>query len=210
MDEVRDVMRLRHYSIHTERSYCDWIKRYILFHGMTSRDDLNDGEAKIEQFLTHLAVDGHVSPSTRNQAMNALVFLYKKVLNRELDGKNDAVRAKTKLNVPVVMTREEVKRVIGLMTGTPQLVTKILYGSGLRISEAIRLRIQDIDFDLKSITVRSGKGDKDRITTFTASVMSFLQSHLSSVKQIRQTATSIISSDMLGGTGSPWTTRLSI
>ena len=126
MDGFRDVMRLRHYSIHTERSYCDWIKRYILFHGMTSRDDLNDGEAKIEQFLTHLAVDGHVSPSTRNQAMNALVFLYKKVLNRELDGKIDAVREKTKLNVPVVMTREEVKRVIGLMTGTPQLVTIVI------------------------------------------------------------------------------------
>jgi integron integrase len=184
MDEVSNVMRLHHYSIHTERSYCDWIKRFIQFHQMKSRDDLKDGELKIEQFLTDLAVNNHVSPSTQNQAMNALVFLYKKVLKQTLDQKIDAVRAKTRVNVPVVLTREETAQVISLMNGTPQLVVKILYGSGLRITEAIRLRVHDIDFDLKSITVRSGKGNKDRTTTFPASVIPFLKNHLLKVKML--------------------------
>jgi len=181
MDEVREVMRLHHYSIHTERSYCDWIKRFIRFHKMKSRDDLKDGELKIEQFLTHLAVDGHVSPSTQNQAMNALVFLYRKVLKQELEQKIDAVRAKNRETVPVVMTREEVVQVIGFMEGIPQLAAKLLYGSGLRITEAIRLRVHDIDSEFKEITVRSGKGDKDRITTFPASVMPVLKHHLAGV-----------------------------
>jgi integron integrase len=186
MDEVRDLMRLHHYSIHTERSYCDWIKRFIQFHKMKSRDDLKDGEFKIEQFLTHLAVDGNVSPSTQNQAMNALVFLYRQVLKQDLDQKIDAVRAKTRKNIPVVMTREEVAKVISLINGVPQLVVKLLYGSGLRITEAIRLRVHDIDFDLKEITVRSGKGDKDRVTTFPASVIPLLKHHLSGVKIVHE------------------------
>ena len=131
LDEIRDVMRLHHYSIHTERTYRDWIKRYIGYHEMRGRQDLIDGEAKIEAFLTHLAVDKAVSPSTQNQAMNALVFLYKQVLKKPLDGKINAVRARKKLNVPVVMTREEVARIIALMEGTRQLVVKLLYGSGV-------------------------------------------------------------------------------
>ena len=182
MDDVRDVMRLQHYSIHTERSYCDWIKRFIFFHHMKSRDDLKDGELKIEQFLTHLAVHEHVAPSTQNPAMNALVFLYKKVLKQTLDQKIDAVRAKSRKNIPVVMTHEEVTKVISLMKGTSQLVGKLLYGCGLRISEAIRLRVHDIEFDLKTITVRSGKGDKDRITTLPVSVIPLLKSQLTKVK----------------------------
>lgn len=169
---------------HTERSYCDWIKRFIQFHRMTSRDDLNDGEIKIEQFLTDLAVNKHVYPSSQNQAMNALVFLYKKVLKQTLDQKIDAVRAKNRVTVPVVMTREKVAQVKSLMEGTPQLVVKLLYGSGLRITEAVRLRVHDIDFDLKAITVRSRKGKKDRITTFPASIIPFLKNHLSKVKTL--------------------------
>lgn len=163
LDDVRDVMRLHHYSIHTERTYCDWIKRYIQYHRMTSRQDLIDGEAKIEAFLTHLAVDKDVAPSTQNQAMNALVFLYKHVLKQSLDQEINAVRASRKITVPVVMTREEVAQIIALMEGVPQLVVKLLYGSGLRIMEAVRLRVQDIDYTFKQITVRSGKGAKDRI-----------------------------------------------
>jgi len=182
LDEVRDVMRLHHYSIHTERTYCGWIKRYIQYHSMTSREELINGEAKIEAFLTHLAVDKAVSPSTQNQAMNALVFLYKHVLKRSLDGNISAVRAMKKVNMPVVMTREEVACVITLMEGTPQLVVKLLYGSGLRITEALRLRVQDIDYELEQITVRSGKGAKDRITTFPVSVIPLLQNHLSRVR----------------------------
>ena len=126
LDEVRDVMRLHHYSIHTERTYCDWIKRYIRYHSMTCRQDLIDGEAKIEAFLTHLAVDKTVAPSTQNQAMNALVFLYKHVLKQPLNQENNAVRASRKINVPVVMTREEVAQIIALMEGVPQLVVKLL------------------------------------------------------------------------------------
>jgi hypothetical protein len=136
LDEVRDLMRLHHYSIHTERSYCDWIKRYVHFHAMSTREDLHEGEAKIEAFLTHLAVQGKVAPSTQNQAMNALVFLYKRVLRQPLDQEINAVRASRKPKMPVVMTREEVAQLIAFMEGTPQLVVKLLYGSGLRIMEA--------------------------------------------------------------------------
>ena len=186
LDEVRDYMRLHHYSIHTERTYCDWIKKFVQFHDMKSRNDLSDGEKKIELFLTHLAVQRNVSPSTQNQAMNALVFLYKKVLNLPLNDEINAVRAYKKVNVPVVMSREETAKVIALTIGTPQLVVKIMYGSGLRISEAIRLRVQDIDQKMKTITVRSGKGNKDRVTTFPASVIPFLQNHLTKVKALHE------------------------
>ena len=184
MDEVSEVMRLYHYSIHTERTYCNWIKKFVLFHKMASRYDLKNGETKIEEFLTHLAVDENVSASTQNLAMNALVFLYKHVLKQKLDKEINAIRAPRKVNVPVVMTKEEVAKIISLMEGTQQLVVKILYGCGLRISEAVRLRIHDIDFEMRQITVRSGKGDKDRITTFPASVIPYLQNHLTRVKTL--------------------------
>ena len=186
LDEVRDVMRLHHYSIHTERTYCDWIKRYIRYHSMTGRQDLIDGEAKIEAFLTHLAVDKTVAPSTQNQAMNALVFLYKHVLKQPLDQEINAVRASRKINVPVVMTREEVAQIIALMEGVPQLVVKLLYGSGLRIMETVRLRVQDIDYNFKQLTVRSGKGAKDRVTPFPSSAIPLFQNHLSRVKVIHK------------------------
>jgi integron integrase len=182
LDEVQEVMRLHHYSIHTERTYCDWIKQYIHFHKMKSRDDLQNGEAKIEAFLTHLAVNKDIAPATQNQAMNALVFLYKKVLKTQLDKEINAIRATRKTNVPVVMTREETAKVLSLMNGVPQLAAKLMYGSGLRISEAIRLRVQDIDYKMKTLIVRSGKGNKDRVTTFPASIIPFLQAHLDKVK----------------------------
>ena len=182
LDEVRDVMWLHHYSIHTERTYCDWIKRYIMYHRITNRQDLIDGEAKIEAFLTHLAVDKTVAPSTQNQAMNALVFLYKHVLKQPLDKDINAVRVSGEIKIPVVMTREEVANIISLMEGVPQPIVKLLYGSGLRIMEAVRLRVQDIDYNFKQITVRSGKGAKDRVTTFPSSTIPFLQNHLAKVK----------------------------
>jgi len=132
LDEVRDVMRLHHYSIHTERTYSDWIKRYIRYHRMTDRQDLIDGEARIEAFLTHLAVDKSVAPSTQNQAMNALVFLYKHVLKQPLDQEINAVRASGKINIPVVMTREEVAQTIAFMEGVPQLIVKLLCCAPIR------------------------------------------------------------------------------
>jgi len=182
LDEVRDVMRLHHYSIHTERSYSDWIRRYILFHKMRCRKDLCNGEAKIELFLTHLAVEKNIAPSTQNQAMNALVFLYKKVLKQELNGEIKAIRSKKKITVPTVLSQDEVTRIIPQVGGISNVIVKLLYGSGLRLQEALRLRVQDLDFELKQLTVRSGKGNKDRFTPFPKSLVPILQSHLVRVK----------------------------
>ena len=177
---------MHHYSIHTERSYLEWIRRFVGFHRMHSREELANGEGKIEEFLTDLAVRGKVSASTQNQAMNALVFLYRKVLKIPLDEKIDAVRAERKVNVPVVMTKDEVSRVISLMEGVPQLIVEMLYGSGLRVLEAVRLRTKDVDFAMKQVTVRSGKGEKDRFTTLSASLIPLLENHLRRVKAIHE------------------------
>ena len=149
LDDMRQVMRVNHYSIHTERSYLDWIKRFILFHEMKSRKDFVQGEEKITDFLTHLAIDKNVAPATQNQAMNALVFLYKKVLKVQLDKEINAVRSVKKNKVPTVLSREEVGDMLAVMEGVPQLVAKIIYGSGLRIMESVRLRVHDIDFEYK-------------------------------------------------------------
>ena len=153
LDEMRDLMRRRHYSIHTERAYRDWVKRYVRFHNMQSRGDLHPGEEKIEGFLTHLARDRQVAASTQNQAMNALVFLYKHVLKQPLSGEINADRARKQTRIPIVLTREETARVIVQLSGVHQLVVKLLYGSGLRITECLRLRIQDIDLEMKARTV---------------------------------------------------------
>src|SRR5437867_1738669 len=186
LDDVRKVLRLYHYSIHTERSYVEWIRRFARFHRMQSRDDLFPAEPKIEAFLTDLAIEGNVAAATQNQAMHALVFLYKRVLDQALEDRINAVRADKKINVPVVMTRDEVATVLSLMEGTPQLVAKLLYGSGVRMMEAVRLRVKDLDFAMKQLTVRSGKGDKDRFTTFPATLIPFLQNHLARVKTLHQ------------------------
>ncbi len=186
LDQVRTYMRVKHYSIHTERSYCDWIKRFIIFHKMASREDLNGGEEKIERFLTWLAVDNNVAPSTQNQAMNALVFLYKKILKIELTGDINAVRSRKKPVVPVIMTRDEVRNIIATMEGTSQLMVKMLYGCGLRIMELVRLRVQDVDYKMKHVIVRSGKGAKDRVSTFPQSIIPLLENHLIKVKAWHQ------------------------
>ncbi|WP_305909463.1 integron integrase [Methylomarinum sp. Ch1-1] len=187
LDEVRRVMRLRHYSIHTERSYCDWIKQYVRYHRLTDRSELFiDSEKKIEDFLTHLAVERQVSVATQNQAMNALVFLYRKVLDQALDNPIDAVRSRKNRRIPVVLTQDEVKNIIALLDGVPQLIVKLLYGSGLRITEAVRMRVQDIDFDYRQVTVRSGKGEKDRVSTFPVSLTTQLSAHMAKVKLIHE------------------------
>jgi integron integrase len=186
LEQVRAVMRLHHYSLHTERAYVDWIRRYVRFHRMQRREDLAGGEAKIEAFLTDLAVNGRVAPATQNQAMNALVFLYKRVLQVPLDEAIAAVRADRKPNVPVVLTREEVARMLPLVEGVAHLVVKLLYGSGLRIMEALRLRVKDVDLGMKQITVRDGKGAKDRVTTFAESLKPLLENHLQKVKVVHE------------------------
>ena len=187
MDEMCDVLRRRHYSIRTEHAYCDWVKRYIKHFNMQSRDDLCDGTSKVERYLTFLARERDVAPSTQNQALNALVFLYKHVLKQPLDNTINAERSTKKAKVPVVLTRDETKRIIASMSGgTHQLVVKLLYGSGLRIIECLRLRVHDIDFAMKSLTVRSGKGDKDRITTLPPSLQPSIEDNLEQVKMIHE------------------------
>ncbi|TMP96717.1 MAG: hypothetical protein E6L09_14645 [Verrucomicrobia bacterium] len=163
MDQVREVMRLKHYSFRTEQCYCDWIRRYIRFHAMRSREELFAATGKVEMFLSDLAVNGNVAASTQNQAFNALLFLYREVLHHPLENVQ-AVRADRPPRVPVVLTVEEARLVILSLSGTPQLVVKLLYGSGLRLLECLRLRVQDIDFGMKQLTVRDGKGAKDRYT----------------------------------------------
>jgi integrase len=146
LEEVRRIMRLKHYSLHTERTYSDWIKQFIRFHRLTERKALFvESEAKIESFLSWLVVERNVAVATQNQAMNALVFLYKQVLEQPLETRINAIRANKNRRIPVVLSRSEVKQIITLIEGVPQLVVQLLYGSGLRITEAVRLRVQDID-----------------------------------------------------------------
>jgi integrase len=177
LDRAREVLRLRHYSIRTEEAYIAWMRRYILFHNKRHPKEM--GPAEIEAFLTDLAVRGNVSSSTQNQAFHALLFLYGKVLDISLEGENiNALRARKKTNVPVVLTKDEVRKILTIMTGPCQLMARLLYGSGLRLMECLRLRVHDIDFQMKEITVRDGKGEKDRITLLPEPLQQALQEHL--------------------------------
>ena len=148
---------------------------------MKSREELVPGEAKIEEFLSDLAVNGHVAASTQNQAFNALLFLYREVLHKPFENLH-AVRADRPARVPVVMRAEEVRPVVSRMSGTPQLVAKLWYGSGLRLMEALRLRVHDVDFGMKQLTVRDGKGAKDRFTILPEAVLPALREHLEKVR----------------------------
>jgi len=186
LDQVRQVMRIKHYSIRTERCYCDWIRRYIHFHKMRLREELTqEPKAKMELFLSDLAVNGKVAAATQNQAFNALLFLYREVLGVAVE-EVDAVRADRPVRVPVVLTRDETRRVILAMSGTTQLVVKLLYGSGLRLLEALRMRVQDVDLEMKQVTVRDGKGAKDRYTTLAESLIPVLREHLEAVRMRHQ------------------------
>ena len=184
LDQVRDVMRVKHYAFRTELSYISWIKRFILFHQKRHPNDM--GEPEVEAFLTWLAVEKNVAKSTQNQAFNALIFLYREVLKRPLEGRVDAVRSRKKQRLPVVMSKEETHRVLSAMNGTTQLMAKLLYGSGLRLMECIRLRVKDIDFELNEIRVHSGKGDKDRLVPLPESIKTALKTHLERVKLIHE------------------------
>jgi len=184
LDQVRDVIRLKHYSIRTEQSYVDWIKRYILFHKKRHPKDM--GRAEVEAFLTYLAVEGNVAASTQNQAFSALLFLYREVLKIELDAPLDAIRAKKPARLPVVLTRAEAHQVIDGMTGTYQLMAKLLYGSGLRLMECVRLRVKDVDFERREIVVRDAKGGHERVTMLSASLVAPLQEHLKRVKLLHE------------------------
>lgn len=180
LDQVRQAIRTRHYSDKTEKAYVHWIKRYIFFHD--KRHPAEMAEPEIGRFLSSLATDGHVSASTQNQAFNALLFLYHEILDKKIGLVDGVVRAKRPQRLPVVLTKEEVKKVIDHMNGAPRLMAFLLYGGGLRLLECCRLRVKDIDFSRNEIVVRSGKGNKDRYTMLPNAVRGSLMQHLRSVK----------------------------
>ena len=184
LDQVHATLRRRHYSPRTETSYLHWIRRYILFHHKRHPADMATPE--IEAFLTALAVDQHVSAATQNQALSALLFLYRNVLNLELELPTGSVRAQRSKRLPTVLTRDEVHAVLGCLTGTHQLMAKLLYGSGLRLMECLRLRVKDLDFAQRRVIVRQGKGSKDRITTLPDSIVPPLLDHLQHVQRLHR------------------------
>jgi integron integrase len=180
LDSVRHIIRLKHYSRRTEEAYLTWIKKYIFYFNVRHPKEM--GAREVKEFLTHLAVDKNVAASTQNQALAALLFLYRDVLGIELP-LIDAVRAKRPVRVPVVFTPEEVSEVLARLDGTPLLVASLLYGAGLRVLEALRLRVKDVDFKSNQIIVREGKGEKDRRTMLPQSIKGGLEKHLQRVRK---------------------------
>jgi len=174
----------RHYSPRTEKTYVSWIKRYIYFHKL--RHPAEMAEPEINTFLTHLAVEQKVSASTQNQALSALLFLYRHVLGYEVGDLGEVVRARPSRRLPVVLTVDEVLQLLGTLTGVDRVVAGLLYGAGLRLNEALKLRVQDIDFSRRQILVRSGKGDKDRITVLPAELERSLRDQLAHVRALHR------------------------
>jgi integron integrase len=184
LDQIRDVIRIKHYSTRTEQAYIHWVRKYILFHDKQHPKDM--GLLEIEAFLTYLAVDQKVAASTQNQALSAILFLYREILHIEIPNTIDTVWAKRSRHVPTVLSKEEALTVIGLMSGTQQIMAKLIYGSGLRLTECIRLRIKDLDFEYKQIIVHNGKGDQDRRTLLPESLIPVLQNHLENIKTLHK------------------------
>lgn len=182
-EQLRHAIRLRHYSLKTEDSYVGWYRRYVLWH--EKRHPAQMGAGEVEAFLTHLAVNLGVAAGTQNQALSALLFLYKEVLGMELEG-IDAKRAKTKRKLPVVLTREETGRLLRAVAGEAGLVCRLLYGCGLRVSEGLRLRIKDVDLDGAKVEVRGGKGDKDRVVTLPKALVPLLREHRERVRLLHE------------------------
>lgn len=179
LDRVRQVVRLKHYSYRTEQTYVGWIKRFILFH--QKRHPKEMGKAEVEAFLNHLATDRNVAASTQNQALHALLFLYKEVLDKPLPD-IASIRAKKPKRLPVVLTRDEVQAVLRQLSGVPLLIVQLLYGGGLRVNECLRLRVKDVDFGQMLLIIRDAKGHKDRTTTLPETVVDELKAHLADVK----------------------------
>lgn len=195
MEEVRAQLRVRHYSLRTEKVYLGWIKRFILANGKRHPRDM--GGADIERFLSQLAVQGQVAASTQNQALAALLFLYRQVLRIELPWMEDVVRAKRPQRVPTVLSRDEMQRLLSHMDGRPWLLVSLLYGTGLRLMECLRLRIKDVDFARNEITVRDGKGGKDRRTVLPRSLVEPLQREVERARVLH-------ASDLQEGFGAAW------
>ena len=195
LDRVRDKIRVKHYSIRTEQAYLDWIKRFILFHGKRHPSEL--GAPEVEAFLTHLAVAGKVAASTQNQAKSALLFLYKEVLGTELPWLGDVAKARTPVRLPVVLTRQEVAGVLERLRGTHHLIGCLLYGTGMRIMEGVRLRVKDVEFSRREIVVRDGKGGKDRMAMLPRAIECLVHRQLERVRDLHAT-------DLEAGFGAVW------
>lgn len=195
LDQVRAALRVKHYSVRTEHTYIHWIKRFIYFNDLCHPERM--GEKEVADFLTHLAVEGKVSAGTQNQALNSLVFLYKHVLERPLGDITGAVRAKRPQRIPVVLTQAEVRALLKQLNGLPWLIACLLYGSGLRLMEAVRLRVKDLEFPRRAVVVRDGKGAKDRIVTLPDELIEPLQSHLAWARTLHE-------KDLAAGLGEVW------
>ncbi len=184
LDQVRDVIRIKHYSIRTEQAYLQWIRRYILFHGKRHPSEL--GSDHLSTFLSDLAVRGNVAASTQNQALNAILFLYREVLKQNLPRIEGVQRAKLPQHLPVVLSRDEIKHLLAQLEGTVWLMAALTYGGGLRLLECLRLRVKDLDFDRAEITIRDGKGQKDRVTMLPRTLIEPLRTHLSGVRLLHE------------------------
>jgi integron integrase len=184
LDQVRTTLRERHYSRRTEEAYVGWIRRFIVFHNKRHPRDM--GPTEVSAFVSALAVRDKVAASTQNQALSALLFLYKEVLLAPLPQIELKDRARVPVRLPVVLARDEVRRVLQHLAGVPRLVAALLYGSGLRLMECVELRVKDIDFDRRSIVVRRGKGQKDRATLLPASIVDALRAHLDAVREVHR------------------------
>jgi integron integrase len=184
LDRLREELRVRHYSPRTEEAYVFWVRRFVQYHGMRHPSEL--GEEAVSRFLTHLANEAHVAASTQNQALAALLFLYARVLRRPLEQEADFVRARRPERLPVVLTRSEVERVLAQLDGMKRLMAELLYGSGLRLSECVALRVKDVCFERCELVVRGGKRDKDRVTMLPHVVESRLREHLRRVRLLHE------------------------
>jgi len=184
LDQMAQIIRRKGYAYRTEEAYVHWARRYILFHN--KRHPAEMGAPEIEAFLTYLATERHVAPSTQNQALQAILFLYREVLHQPITDELHYLYAKRPHRLPVVLSRAEAQRVLDAMQGTPKLVAQLLYGSGLRLMEALRLRVKDLDFDQHQIIVRDGKGAKDRVTILPESLYPAIQEHLARVRLVHQ------------------------
>ena len=179
LDTMREKIRVKHYSYKTEKTYVDWAERYIRFHKL--RHPAEMGRDEVESFLTHLAVDRQVSSSTQNQALHALLFMYEHVVGKKLEHV-EPMRAKKSVHVPAVLSQDEVKKVLGRLNGVYYIIGRLLYGSGMRLMECMRLRVKDVNFDLRTVTVRDTKSDRDRVTVLPASIVEPLRAHLKRVQ----------------------------
>ncbi len=184
LDRMRSEIRVRHYSIRTEETYLDWARRYILFHNKRHPKDM--GADEVQAFLSHLAVERNVSSSTQNQAKSALLFLYRDVLHIELPWLDEVIAAKMGKRLPVVLTANEMRALLNAMSGTMGLVASLLYGTGMRLLEGLRLRVKDVEFERREIVVREGKGNKDRVTVLPENLILPLQTHLAKVKALHE------------------------